>query len=341
MAIPAEQDDVSPRRGDVDPLVRLVGPDMARVNRMILDRAVSDVEMIPDVARHLIDSGGKRLRPMITCATARLCGYDVDNGDAHVTLAAAVEFMHTATLLHDDVVDESEMRRGKPAARMIWGNQGSVLVGDFLLGEAFKMMVDVGSLDALRVLSDTAAVISEGEVMQLVTARNTATTEADYYRVIGAKTAALFAAAAEVGGIVAGVDGDVRKNLSRFGHAIGMAFQLADDALDYAGEQEALGKRVGDDFRERKVTLPMILALAAGDADERAFWDRTIRDGDQREGDLEHALDLVARHKTIPIVLARAEQFAADAVASLSDHGDATTRDALTDAAWFSVSRDH
>ena len=184
----------------LDALVGLVSEDMDRVNDGILARAQSHVELIPEIAGHLINSGGKRIRPMLTLACARMCGY---SGDHHIKLATAVEFMHTATLLHDDVVDESDLRRGKQAARVIWGNQASVLVGDYLLGQAFKMMVETGSLDCLRILSNAAAVIAEGEVLQLSISQDTSTTEDAYLQVVGAKTAALFSAAAEVGGVIA------------------------------------------------------------------------------------------------------------------------------------------
>ena len=241
-------------------LTDLVAGDMSRVDETILSRAASHVSMIPDVARHLIASGGKRLRPMLTLATANLCGYV---GDGHVKLAAAVEFMHTATLLHDDVVDESDMRRGKLAARMLWGNEASVLVGDFLLGQAFKMMVEVGSLPCLDVLSSAAVVIAEGEVMQLSAAKDTQTSEQDYLAVIRAKTAALFGAACEVGAIL----GDRAKAEAAacrdYGLNLGIAFQLIDDALDYGGTAATLGKNVGDDFREGKITLPVVLCLPA------------------------------------------------------------------------------
>ena len=215
------------------PLLEIVAEDMQAVNRIILDKAVSDVELIPKLAHHLIDSGGKRLRPMLTIAAAKLCGY---RGDGHVRLAAAVEFMHTATLLHDDVVDESDYRRGKASARRVWGNQASVLVGDFLLGQAFRMMVDVGSLGALKILSDAAAVIAEGEVMQLAAAKNTATTEDEYLAIINAKTAALFSAAAEVGAAIANRPAEEQAALKSYGRNLGIAFQLVDDALDYSGD---------------------------------------------------------------------------------------------------------
>ena len=255
----------------IDRLIDLVTADMGRVNTTILSRTGSQVTMIPEVANHLISSGGKRLRPILTLAMARLAGYD---GAGHVKLAAAVEFMHTATLLHDDVVDESEMRRGKLAARMLWGNEASVLVGDFLLGQAFKMMVEVASLRALEILSSAAAVIAEGEVMQLGAAKNTATTEDDYLAVIRAKTAELFAAACEVGPARASRPKDEQSACRSFGMNLGIAFQLVDDALDYGGKAAKLGKNVGDDFREGKITLPVVLSFRA---------DRRARDsGDAR-----------------------------------------------------------
>ena len=246
---------------------------MERVNTTILARTGSEVTMIPEVANHLISSGGKRLRPMLTLAMAKLAGY---SGDGHIKLAAAVEFMHTATLLHDDVVDESDMRRGKLAARMLWGNEASVLVGDFLLGQAFKMMVEVGNLHALDILSSAAAVIAEGEVMQLGAAKNTATNEDEYLAVIRAKTAELFAAACEVGPALAGKDKAEQAACRSFGMNLGIAFQLIDDALDYGGKSAKLGKNVGDDFREGKITLPVVLSFRRGNESERAFWNRTL-----------------------------------------------------------------
>ena len=245
----------------IDRLIDLVAADMERVNTTILSRTGSQVTMIPEVANHLISSGGKRLRPILTLAMAQLAGYA---GEGHVKLAAAVEFMHTATLLHDDVVDESEMRRGRLAARMLWGNEASVLVGDFLLGQAFKMMVEVASLRALEILSSAAAVIAEGEVMQLGAAKNTATTEDDYLAVIRAKTAELFAAACEVGPALAGRPKDEQSACRSFGMNLGIAFQLVDDALDYGGKAAKLGKNVGDDFREGKITLPVVLSFRRG-----------------------------------------------------------------------------
>jgi octaprenyl-diphosphate synthase len=239
----------------------LIAADLTRVNQQILSRTGSDVTMIPEVANHLISSGGKRLRPMLTLATAGMCNYQ---GEGHIKLAASVEFMHTATLLHDDVVDQSDMRRGKQAARMLWGNEASVLVGDFLLGQAFKMMVEVGSLPCLDVLSTAATVIAEGEVMQLARAKNTETTEDEYLEVIRAKTAALFAAACEVGPMVAGRPKAEWAACRSYGANLGIAFQLIDDALDYGGTAAKLGKNVGDDFREGKITLPVVLSFRRG-----------------------------------------------------------------------------
>src|SRR6202048_2404208 len=259
----------SPSGASIDQLVALVAADMARVNATILSRTGSGVAMIPEVPHHLIFSGGNRLRPMLTLGMAGLAGY---SGDGHIKLAASVEFMHTATLLHDDVVDESELRRGKLAARMLWGNEASVLVGDFLLGQAFRMMVEVGSLRALDILSAAAATIAEGEVMQLAAAKNTATTEDEYLAVIRAKTAELFAAACEVGPAIAGRSKDEQDDCRSYGMKLGIAFQLVDDALDYGGKSAKLGKNVGDDFREGKITLPVVLAFRRGNDSERAFW---------------------------------------------------------------------
>lgn len=322
--------------GKLDPLLALVDADMARVNEAILARAHSNVEMIPDIARHLIDSGGKRLRPMLTIAAAYLCGYQ---GDHHIKLAAAVEFMHTATLLHDDVVDESELRRGKQAARMIWGNQASVLVGDYLLGQAFKMMVETRSLEALRILSNAAAVIAEGEVLQLAAQKDTSTTEDAYLRIIDAKTAALFSAAAEVGAAIAERPRAEQQALQAYGRNLGLAFQLIDDALDYSGKQAVLGKSVGDDFREGKVTLPVVLAYRRGSEADRAFWLRTMQDGVQTEDDLAHAIALVEKHGAIADTLERARHYGAIASEALAIFPASPHKTALNLAIEFSIER--
>jgi octaprenyl-diphosphate synthase len=318
------------------PLLSIVAEDMEAVNRLLLDKAVSNVELIPTLAHHLIDSGGKRLRPMLTIAAAKLCGY---RGEGHTRLAAAVEFMHTATLLHDDVVDESDWRRGKESARLVWGNQASVLVGDFLLGQAFRMMVDVGSLSALKILAGAAAVIAEGEVMQLAAAKNTATTEDEYLTIINAKTAALFSAAAEVGGAIAKRPVEEQTALKSYGRNLGIAFQLVDDALDYSGDSASLGKSVGDDFREGKITLPVILCFRRGGEEERAFWNRALGKGDIGEGDLEQAIKLMKKHSAIEATLERARHYgsiARDALAIFRP--DLHTR-ALSDVIGFCIER--
>src|SRR5260221_7832615 len=305
----------SPNAASLNRLADLVAPDMERVNLTILARTGSEVAMIPEVANHLIASGGKRLRPMLTLAMARLAGY---SGDGHIKLAAAVEFMHTATLLHDDVVDESDMRRGKVAARMLWGNEASVLVGDFLLGQAFKMMVEVGNLHSLDILSSAAAVIAEGEVMQLGTAKNTATNEDEYLAVIRAKTAELFAAACEVGPALAAKEKAELAACRSFGMNLGVAFQLIDDALDYGGKSAKLGKNVGDDFREGKITLPVVLSFRRGTEIERAFWNRTLADAEVREGDLDQTITLMAKHHAIEDTVGRARHYGPIATHSLA-----------------------
>ncbi len=326
-----------PGRG-LQPLLDLVREDMEGINRLILDRAVSDVEMIPDIAHHLIDSGGKRLRPMLTIATAKMTGY---GGKDHIRTAAAVEFMHTATLLHDDVVDESDYRRGKQAARTVWGNQASVLVGDFLLGQAFRMLVDVGSLQVLGILSNAAAVIAEGEVMQLAAAKNLATTEDEYLSIVNAKTAALFVGAAESGAALAERPSEELAALRCYGKNLGIAFQLIDDALDYSGDAKNLGKSVGDDFREGKVTLPVILAFRRGGQDERDFWTRTICEGKIEDGDLERAIELMSEHDTIAATIERAESYGAIAQDAMEIFKDSPEKKALQDVIGFCIARAH
>jgi octaprenyl-diphosphate synthase len=322
----------------IEPLTALAAKDMERVNQTILSRTGSDVAMIPEVANHLISSGGKRLRPILTVATAGLCGY---RGAGHIKLAAAVEFMHTATLLHDDVVDMSEMRRGKKAARMLWGNEASVLVGDFLLGQAFKMMVEVGSLPCLEVLSNAACVIAEGEVMQLSAAKDTQTTEDAYLGVIRAKTAALFAAACEVGPILAERAKAEIAACRAYGANLGVAFQLIDDALDYGGSAAKLGKNVGDDFREGKITLPVVLCFRRGSEVERGFWRRTLEKGDIAEGDLEHALTTMRKHRALEDTIDRARHYGAMARDALELFPTSPWKRALIDAVEFAVGRVH
>ena len=320
------------------PLLALVAADMEAVNRIIVDKARSDVELIPKLARHLIDSGGKRLRPMLTLAAAKLCGYA---GEGHVLLACAVEFMHTATLLHDDVVDESDLRRGKQTARLLWGNQSSVLVGDYLLGQAFKMMVDVGNLTALKILSHAAAVIAEGEVMQLAASKNTETNEDEYLAVINAKTAALFSAASEVGAAIALRPSAEQAALRSYGRNLGVAFQLIDDALDYSGDASRMGKSVGDDFREGKITLPVILSYRRGDEKERRFWRRTLQDAKIGEGDLEKAIEMMRRHRAIEDTVERARHYGAIAVDALAIFPESAVKSALLDVVAFCVARGH
>jgi octaprenyl-diphosphate synthase len=322
----------------IDPLVGLTADGMERVNQIILNRVGSDVMLIPEIARHLINSGGKRLRPMLTLATASLSGYQ---GDGAVKLAASVEFMHTATLLHDDVVDGSEMRRGKLAARMLWGNEASVLVGDFLLGQAFRMMVEVGSLQALDVLSTAAAVIAEGEVMQLAAAKNTETTEDEYLAVIRGKTAALFAAACEVGPIIAGLGKAEQAACRSYGANLGIAFQLVDDALDYGGASAKLGKKVGDDFREGKITLPVVLSFRRGSESERAFWKSAMENGNTGDAEMEQAMAIMRRHRAIEDTIERARHYGAMAVDALALFPDGPMKAAMLEAVDFCIARTH
>ncbi len=311
--------------------------DMAGVNALIRDRMASEhAPRIPEVTAHLVEAGGKRLRPLLTLAAARLCGYE---GADHLKLAATVEFIHTATLLHDDVVDESARRRGRPTANLLWDNKSSVLVGDYLFARSFQLMVETGSLRVLDILANASAVIAEGEVLQLTAAASLATTEGVYLQVIRGKTAALFAAATEVGGVVAGAPEDRVEALRDYGDALGIAFQITDDLLDYGGASAELGKNAGDDFRERKMSLPVIRALAAADAQERAFWTRAIEKGDQREGDFEAARALMLRHGALESVRETALAHAARARAALAPLPAGALRDDLADLADFVVSR--
>jgi octaprenyl-diphosphate synthase len=335
VVIPLEDKSVEPA---ISGLVGLVAADMRRVDETILGRAASHVSMIPDIAHHLIASGGKRLRPMLTLATAGMCDY---TGVGHVKLAAAVEFMHTATLLHDDVVDQSDMRRGKLAARMLWGNEASVLVGDFLLGQAFKMMVEVGSLPCLDVLSSSAVIIAEGEVMQLSAAKDTQTSEDDYLAVIRAKTAALFGAACEVGAILGQKSKAEIAACRGYGMNLGIAFQLIDDALDYGGTAAKLGKNVGDDFREGKITLPVVLSFRRGSEAERAFWTRTLEKAEIADGDLETAVATMRKHRALEDTIERARHYGAMARDALELFPASPYKTALNDVVDFCISRSH
>ena len=318
-------------------LVVLVREDLEACNREIVARMESPVALIPQLAAHIVAAGGKRLRPVLTLASARLCGYA--GGMRHIQLATCVEFIHTATLLHDDVVDESLLRRGLASANAVFGNKASVLVGDFLFARSFQLMVEDGSLAVLRILSGAAATIAEGEVLQLATQNDLSTTVERYLDVIRGKTAALFAAACEVGAVVAGRPAEDAAALRDYGMNLGIAFQLVDDALDYTADQAVLGKTVGDDFREGKITLPVLAAYTAGDATQRAFWQRTIEESEQTEADLDHAMVLMAECGAIPATLRRATEFAGRAKASLARFPDGPVRRALLAVADYTVSR--
>ncbi|HYF07487.1 MAG TPA: polyprenyl synthetase family protein [Acetobacteraceae bacterium] len=317
-------------------LAALVREDLEACNRLIVERMQSPVSLIPQLAAHIVAAGGKRLRPLLTLAAARMCGY---RGKRHVNLAACVEFIHTATLLHDDVVDESALRRGQASANALFGNKASVLVGDFLFARAFQMMVADGSLEVLRILSEAAATIAEGEVLQLITQNDTATTEAQYLEVIEGKTAALFAAATEVGAVVADRPAEEQAALRAYGHNLGIAFQLVDDALDYSAEQEKLGKTVGDDFREGKITLPVLLAFARGSEAERGFWRRTLEAREQRESDLAEAQALMRRHRAIADSVARARDYGERALEALTLFAETHEKRALAEIVRFCVDR--
>lgn len=323
-------------RAAFDVLSDLVSLDLARVNKVVLRRLESQVALIPQLAGHIIASGGKRLRPMLTLATARMCGYE---GDRHISLAATVEFIHTATLLHDDVVDESDLRRGQATANSVWGNDASVLVGDFLFSRAFQLMVDDGNLKVLEILSGASAVIAEGEVLQLMTTKDTETTEDAYLRVISAKTAALFAAACQIGAVVCERPRAEEEALLSFGRNLGIAFQLVDDALDYSARQMTLGKTVGDDFREGKMSLPVILAFTRGSDKERTFWRRTIEDGDQQEGDLDKAIGLMEQHEALADTIERARHYGSIARDALGLFPDGEIKSALSDIVDFCIER--
>tara|TARA_R110002049_G_scaffold29972_3_gene102052 strand:- start:2679 stop:3677 length:999 start_codon:yes stop_codon:yes gene_type:complete len=320
-----------------DRLAAYLTEDMNAVSDLIRARMASQhAPRIPEVTAHLVEAGGKRLRPMLTLAAARMCGYA---GPYHVHLAATVEFIHTATLLHDDVVDESAQRRGRPTANLLWDNKSSVLVGDYLFARSFQLMTEPGSMSVMRILSNAAATIAEGEVLQLTAAQNLATDEAVYLQVVRGKTAALFSAATEVGGVIADAPQAHVKALFDYGDALGIAFQIVDDLLDYQGQASATGKNVGDDFRERKLTLPVIKAVARADAEERAFWTRTIEKGQQDEGDLDHALTLLHKHGTLTATQSDARSWADRAKAALAPLPDHDLKDMLVDLADYVVSR--
>ncbi len=325
----------------LDSLIELLRNDLSRVNALILERMQSPVALIPQLAGHIIAAGGKRLRPMLTLASARMCGYRGGDQpfDRHVALAAAVEFIHTATLLHDDVVDASDLRRGLATANAVWGNKPSVLVGDFLFSRAFQLMVEDGSLEVLAILSRASAVIAEGEVLQLVTSNDTATDEAAYLAVIRSKTAELFAAASRIGAVIADRPKSEEAALEAYGRNLGIAFQLVDDMLDYSARQAELGKTVGDDFREGKITLPIVLAFARGDATEQAFWRRTLEDLEQGPDDLEHALGLMVKHAALRDTAERARHYGDLARTALAPFRDGPEKRALLEAVDFCLAR--
>jgi octaprenyl-diphosphate synthase len=321
----------------LDKLTVLVADDLKACNALIIDRMQSPVELIPQLAGYIIAAGGKRLRPVLTLASARLCGYE---GNRHQALAACVEFIHTATLLHDDVVDESDLRRGLASANAVFGNKASVLVGDFLFSRSFQLMVEDGSLDVLRILSHASAVIAEGEVLQLTTSNDTGTSEQAYLDVIRSKTAELFAAACQIGAVVAARPSAEEDALFAYGLNLGIAFQLVDDVLDYSALQARLGKTVGDDFREGKITLPVILAYRRGSDEERVFWNRTLEEMEQEEGDLDKAIGLMNQHGALRDTVERARHYGAIARDALGLFPEGEEKAALLDVIDFVIDRE-
>lgn len=332
----ATTNEASDERAPLAVLHALCRDDLAAVNALILQQMQSDVSLIPQIAGHIVAAGGKRLRPLLTLASARLCGH---RGNAHIGLAATVEFIHTATLLHDDVVDESGLRRGANTANAVWGNKASVLVGDFLFSRAFLQMVDAGSLDILEILSNASAVIAEGEIHQLVTANDITTDEDQYLQVITAKTAALFAATCQIGAVISDASEEIVERLRSYGLNLGIAYQLVDDCLDYGAHEDRLGKSVGDDFRDGKITLPVILAIERADAEEREFWRRTLENLDQRDDDFARAMQLIEKYSAMDATLGRARKYIALAEDALAGVPDSPYRGALLDLARTSPDR--
>jgi len=320
----------------LETLRRLVELDMARVNQLITQNVKSDITLISDLATHIVAAGGKRIRPSLTLAAAALCGY---TGDRHIRLAACVEFIHTATLLHDDVVDASALRRGEATANALWGNKSSVLVGDFLLSRAFQLMVADGAIDVLTILSNAAATISAGEVQQLMVSHDLGISESVYLEVIGAKTAALFAAASELGAVVADKP-QQRESLRQFGYALGMAFQLIDDALDYQAQEKDLGKAIGDDFRDGKVTLPVMIAYREGNARARAFWEKCLADSSALcAADLQQAQQLILTSSGLDYTHQLAVRYGRQAQAALVEFPPSLAREALAETVEFCIER--
>ncbi|MDR6114779.1 polyprenyl synthetase family protein [Sphingomonas sp. NCPPB 2930] len=320
----------------LDTMIRLVADDMNQVNQVIIDRMRSEIPLIPQLAGHLIAGGGKRMRPMLTLASAQLLGYQ---GTSHHVLAAAVEFIHTATLLHDDVVDGSDLRRGRRTANIIWGNPASVLVGDFLFSRSFQLMVDAGSLKVLNILSGASAVIAEGEVNQLTAVRQVGLPEERYLSIIDAKTAALFAAACRIAAVVAERPEAEELALEAYGRNLGIAFQLIDDAIDYVSDAGTMGKDAGDDFREGKMTLPVILAYARANDEERQFWKDAVEGRRTSDEDFAHAIALVRKSRAVDDTMARARHYGGLAIEAIKGFADSPAKAAMIEAVEFAVAR--
>ena len=342
-ALPAGSAETEPQKPTADNalirLSRMLDADMVRVNETIVARMESPVALIPQLAGYLVSAGGKRLRPLLTLASARLCGYA---GDDHIRLAAAVEFIHTATLLHDDVVDDSDLRRGQSSANLLFGNEASVLVGDFLFARAFQLMVETGSREVLSILANASALIAEGEVLQLSAANDLGTDEATYLRVVEAKTAALFEAACRVGAVAAEQPAERADALAAYGRNLGIAFQLVDDVLDYSAAQASLGKTIGDDFRDGKVTLPVVVAYERGSEKERAFFKRTLEDQAIGPDDLEEAQAILERHGALDLAIGRANGYAEKAREALLGGVPASPmRETMAELVDFCVQREY
>ena len=338
MGVVVNLDEDRTKKSSLDALKSYVADDLKAVNQLILSRMDSHVDLVPQLAGHIIVAGGKRLRPLLTLGAAKLCQY---TGDRHISLATCVEFIHTATLLHDDVVDESHLRRGQETANALFGNQASVLVGDFLFSRSFEIMIEDGSLDVLRILSHASSIIAEGEVLQLMTTNDTQTSEDTYLEVIKAKTAQLFAAACRIGAVVSDRPRIEEEALESYGMNLGIAFQLIDDVLDYSAKQATLGKSIGDDFKEGKISLPVILAFRRGDELEREFWHRTLEKLDQNEDDFAHALHLMEKHGALKDSVERARHYGAIARDSLGIFKDGPIKVIFGDLIDFCIERAH
>ncbi len=321
----------------LEELSSLVKDDLIKVNSLIIANLESNVPLVPMVAKHLVNSGGKRIRPVLTLLSSKLFGYN--SGKSHIELAACVEFIHMATLLHDDVIDNSALRRGSPTANSIWGNKTSVLIGDFLFSKAFQLMVKNGSLKILNILSDTSSILAQGEVMQLSMANNIEVSEEKCFRVIEDKTAKLFEAACKVGGVISNAKEEEVLKIAEFGKCIGISFQLIDDAMDYSSDSNKTGKRKGDDFREGKVTLPLIMAVIKGNQKEKNFWKRVIEDLDQNEGDFEEALKIINKYDTIEETIKKAKSYSDSAIKIIGSLPQNPYRDALIEISSFSTYR--